>query len=422
MRRWVPLALWALLVAGAFVVGDVLRRAGIETEDALPPLHAHPQLPSAWIVPAVAGAAVAVAALPPLAARLPWRWLLPASWALAAGWAVVLAVADGPGSLTRPLEAPTEYPAAIGAVDADPGLWVRTFADRLYAYTTHVRGHPPLPTLVVWALDAVGLHGTGWSAALVIGAGASAVPAVALTLRVLTDESVARRALPFLVLAPLAVWVATSMDAFFLGVGAWGTAFLALATRSRAAWPWAVASGLLLGSLPYLSYGLLPLFAVPLVVLIVRRPAWPVWAALVCGLVVVPAAFTAAGFWWFDGVAATHETYLISRGSAQRTYAYFAVANVAVLALLTGPATAMALPETRRHRRSPLVWLAAAALVGTLALDLSGVTRGEVERIWLPFALWMVPLAVLHRPPARLLLAAQAVTALAIQGFVLSEW
>ncbi|NEA27798.1 hypothetical protein, partial [Actinomadura bangladeshensis] len=81
-----------------------------------------------------------------------------------------------------------------------------------------------------------------------------------------------------LVLAPLAVWIATAMDAFFLAVGAWGTALLALAARRAAARAGAGsavlagAGGLLLGCLPYLSYGLLPLFAVPLAVLLLTRP------------------------------------------------------------------------------------------------------------------------------------------------------
>ncbi|XRQ08983.1 hypothetical protein ACN3XK_72970, partial [Actinomadura welshii] len=66
--------------------------------------------------------------------------------------------------------------------------------------------------------------------------------------------------------------------------------------------------------------------------------------------------------------------------------------------------------------------LAAAALAGVLALDASGVTRGEVERIWVPYAAWLLAAAALHRPPARAWLAAQAATALAVQALVLSPW
>ncbi|WP_157430907.1 hypothetical protein [Actinomadura macra] len=456
---WVAVAVWAAGIAAAFTVGWHLRRAGLATEDALPPLHARArERPLVWpMLPAVAVAAVAVAVLPPVAARLAWRWLPPVAWAGSALWAVALAVSDGPGALAGPLQAPTEYPAGLAQVRPDPLAWVRTFTERLGGYTTHVRGHPPLPTLVLWLLEEAGFGGTGWAAAFVVAAGSSAMAAIAVTLRCVAGEGAARAAVPFLVLAPPALWIATAMDALFLGVGAWGTALVALAARRRrrgrgGVWRAvgvAAAGGLLLGCLPYLSYGLLPLFAVPLVVLVLCRPRPAVLVGLSVGLVVVPAALTAAGFWWPEGVRATLDTYLISRGSARRSYSYFVFADLAVLGLLAGPAVAYALPGTfavvgravrvalRRGPRALLSGTRAcapgvgvalpvcAALVGMLALDVSGVVKGEVERIWLPFAAWLpaaVPLAWPGGQWARWWLAAQAVTALAVQALVLSEW
>lgn len=150
--------------------------------------------------------------------------------------------------------------------------------------------------------------------------------------------------------------------------------------------------------------------------------------AAAAGFAVVPAAFTALGFWWPDGVRATLDTYLVSRGSAQRSYAYFAAADLAVLGLLTGPAVAHALPRTaaalwRAARSRTAVpgtaLLAGAALLGVLVLDASGVTKGEVERIWVPFAAWLLVAAA---PRCRWWLAAQAATALAVQALVLSPW
>ncbi|MFI6515004.1 hypothetical protein ACIBF1_05520 [Spirillospora sp. NPDC050679] len=417
-RGRIAVALWAVLIAGTFAVGHHLRRAGLATEDKLPPLHAEFRVLTWQILPALMLAAIGVAVLPPLARRLPWRALPLTAWAATTLWTVVLALSDGRNALSRPLDAPTEYPAGLAAVRPDPLAWLETFTERLHAYPTHVRGHPPLPTLVLWALEAAGLRGTGWAAALIILVGGSAAAAITITLRRLTGEETARRAVPFLALAPFALWIATAMDAFFLGVGAWGAALLAVAGRDR--WWHAAAGGLLLGSLPYLSYGLLPLFAVPLAVLVLTRPRPRVLLALLAGLLVVPAAFTALGFWWPDGVAATLDTYLVSRGSAQRSTAYFAVANFAVLGLLIGPATVHAL--TRPRRSIPVTLLAGAALLGTFALDVSGVTKGEVERIWVPYAAWIVAAAALHRPPARAWLAAQAATALLVQLLVLSEW
>ncbi|WP_433252119.1 hypothetical protein [Actinomadura nitritigenes] len=452
---WIAVAVWAAGIAAVFAAGWYLRRAGLATEDALPPLHARARShPLTWrMAPAVAAAAVLVTALPWAASRLRWRALPVVAWAGAALWAVALAASDGWGALARPLDAPTEYPAGLAQVRPDPLEWLRTFTERLGGYTTHVRGHPPLPTLALWALEKAGLPGTGWAAAFVIASGTSAVAAIAVTLRCVAGERAARAAVPFLVLAPLALWVATAMDAFFLAVGAWGTALTALAARGarpaapdgtrqgrpRPALAAAVAGGVLLGSLPYLSYGLLPLFAVPLAVLLLVRPRARVLVALGAGLVVVPAAFTLLGFWWPGGVRATLDTYLISRGSAQRSYAYFLFGDLAVLGLLTGPAVAYALPRTahvlwraaRTRAASPAAAVAlpaCAALLGVLVLDLSGVTKGEVERIWVPFAAWLVAAASLRASGSgrasggRWWLAAQAATAIAVQALVLSPW
>jgi hypothetical protein len=445
----IAVAVWAVGIAAVFAAGWYLRRVGLATEDALPPLHAQARgRPLTWqLAPAVVAAAALVAVLPWAASRLRWRTLLPAAWAGAALWAVALAACDGWDALARPLDAPTEYPAGLAQVRPDPLEWLRTFTERLGGYTTHVRGHPPLPTLALWALEKAGLPGTGWAAAFVIASGTSAVAAIAVTLRCVAGERAARAAVPFLVLAPLALWVATAMDAFFLAVGAWGTALAAVAARRArpdapyrarrggpgTAIPAAVGGGVLLGSLPYLSYGLLPLFAVPLAVLLAVRPPLRVLAGLGAGLVVVPAAFTLLGFWWPDGVRATLDTYLLSRGSAQRSYAYFLFGDLAVLGLLTGPAVAYALPRTaavlwraaRTRTPTPAAAVAlpaCAALLGMLVLDLSGVTKGEVERIWVPFATWPVAAASLRCPGSRWWPAAQAATALAVQALVLSPW
>ncbi|GAA4228219.1 glycosyltransferase family 39 protein [Actinomadura meridiana] len=451
---WIAVAVWAAGVAAAFAVGWWRRQAGLATEDPLPPLFAHARFLSWQVLPAAGVAAFSVAALPTLTRRFAWRATLLVTWATAALWAVTLAASDGLDALTRPLKAPTEYLAGLPQLSPDPLSWLATFSDRLGGYTTQVRGHPPLPMLVLWLLQQAGLGGAGWAAVLLIGSGSSAVIAIAVTVRRLAGERVARTTLPFLALAPPALWVATTMDAFFLAAGAWGTALLAMAASRKSRLggvPAAVLGGILLGALPYLSYGLLPLYAVPLAVVVLSRPRLRVLAALACGLVVVPALLTVGGFWWLDGVRATHATYLISRGSARRSFAYYAFADFAVLGLLTGPAVAHALPATLhtiwRSPRAlisgirapdpipgsmtdgpaerpilPVALLVGAALLGTLALDLSGVTKGEVERIWIPYAVWIIPAAALHRPPARGWLAAQALTALALQALVLSPW
>lgn len=443
----VSLAVWAGLIVVAFTVGAVLRRAGHMPFDGFPPLHASPRLTVIPLLPAAAVALVAVAALPIAARRLSWGPLLALSWLGSAGWAVALAMPDG---LARQLTTPTEYLAGLPAMGDDPLGWLRGFTRDLQLYPTHVKGHPPLPMLILWATDRVGLHGASWAAALVIAVGSSAAAAIAVTVRLLSGEDTARRAVPFLVLAPTALWVATSMDALFLGVAAWGVALVACgataigrATRAREGGPLGPAAlastftgGVLLGSLPYLSYGLLPVFALPLAVLVLARPPRPVLVALAAGCLVVPVAFTIAGFSWWEGVLGTHAAWAAG-GGAQRSYAYFFLGDLAVLALLVGPATAQALPSALGRaaaalRDTPggvsgtdprrLGWLAAAALAGVLALALSGVTRGEVERIWIPYAAWLTTAAAMHRAPARGPLLAQAVTALVVEALVRSPW
>ena len=85
---------------------------------------------------------------------------------------------------------------------------------------------------------------------------------------------------------------------------------------------------------------------------------------------------------------------------------------------MCGPATAVALAHLRRHAVGLLVW---GALAAVLIADVSAMSKGEVERIWLPFAVWLLPAgAVLASRPrfARLLLGLQVATAIVLQTFL----
>ena len=90
-----------------------------------------------------------------------------------------------------------------------------TFADHILTdrpehWTTHVGAHPPGVLLVYVALDRLGPLGGGAAGVDTVLVGASACAAVAVTLRALGAEDVARAALPFGVLLPGAVWVGVS--------------------------------------------------------------------------------------------------------------------------------------------------------------------------------------------------------------------
>lgn len=202
-----------------------------------------------------------------------------------------------------------------------------------------------------------------------------------------------------------------------------------------------LASGVLLGALPYLSYGLVPYLLVPAAMGVLLRVRPGVVVAVSAGAAAVTAAFAAGGFRWPAGVAATHAEWAADPGAA-RPYWYFLVANLAVLALLTGPAAAVGLARlvgpvtgTAWHTRAtgpgagfstlPVLVLVGAALAAVLALDISGVTRGEVERIWVPYAVWLglaAAWAAPDRATGRGWLAAQVVTGLLLQGLIMSPW
>ena len=61
--------------------------------------------------------------------------------------------------------------------------------------------------------------------------------------------------------------------------------------------------------------------------------------------------------------------------------------DLGAFALALGPATAVALARLRNRR----LWLlSGAALVAVAVADASGLSKGEAERIWLPFAPWIL--------------------------------
>lgn len=135
--------------------------------------------------------------------------------------------------------------------------------------------------------------------------------------------------------------------------------------------------------------------------------------------------FTAAGFWWFTGFGHLGVIYAESAARA-RPYAYFVWADLAALVLATGPAVAAGLRRLAVAPRSLPVGaavLVGAALVAVVVADLSGMSKAEVERIWLPFGCWLVvACALLPRRHARGWLAAQAALALAVNHLLFTVW
>ncbi|MQA12936.1 MAG: hypothetical protein GEV09_01875 [Pseudonocardiaceae bacterium] len=424
----------AVLVTLAAVIGAILVERGVPVLAGAPPLLARwlPHVGPGSVFAVLIAAAVVLRG-PEIAARLRWRPLLAAGYLTSVAWTVSLALIDGwTRGVVDQLTTPTEYIAAVPRVTDIPRM-IDTFAGGILSlqpdsWTTHVAGHPPGALLTFVTLDRLGLSGGAPAGVLCILVGASAAVAVAVTLRALGAEDTARAALPFGVLFPGAIWVGASADGLFAGVLAWGVALLAVgAVRSGlAGYVAALCGGVLLGFSLYLSYGMVLAGLLPLVVLLVTRRLSPfVLATLGAAAVVV--TFTALGFWWFEGVELVQiRYYQPGEYGLRRPYGYWVWANLAALALAVGPATVAGLRRLAAAPRGspgPLALLVAAAAIAILVADLSGLSKAEVERIWLLFAVWLVAAcALLPRSSVRLWLASQAVLALVINHVLLTTW
>jgi len=419
----------AALVVGLGAVGVVhawgrwLQSRGTRMRVNAPPLTGNidPRV-SWWSLPALTVAACAAGGADRLARTLPWRRLMWACFAGALVWSAVLAAWDGAAGFTRSPGSAVDYLAALPAIDG-VGSFLRSLITDTRSWPTHVQAHPPGMVLLLLGLRPLGLATPSWVAALEHVAGAASVPALLLATREVAGERAARAAAPFLVFSSVAVWW-SSGDAVFLGVGAWAVALCVLATgrRGRRSVVLAMWGGALWAVSVFLSYGIVLLASVPVVV------AWRRGRLRVLGLACVPVAAIVGlaalgGFWWFDGLAATREAYALSLARV-RPYHYFAVANLAAAAIAVGPAVWVGLTRLRRGEG----WmLAAGALVAILLADLSGLSKAEVERIWLPFLPWLVVGAVAAFAEAshsarRGWLGAQLAWALLVQALVVSPW
>ncbi|OLZ62490.1 hypothetical protein AV521_41690 [Streptomyces sp. IMTB 2501] len=429
----------ALLVTAAVVVGRHIQDTRHTLFVHWPPVfadwdpHVGPGTPAALAV-----AAATVVYGPAVAARLPWRALLAAAWASALAWILSLALIDGwhQGIAVR-LTTSNEYLRVIGRFHDIPAT-LRDFTHHIVSGTpdpwpAHIAGHPPAATLTFVLLDRIGLRGGGWAGMWCIVVGATGCVAVLIALRALADESLARRAAPFLVLAPAAVWQGTSADGYFAAVAAWSLALLALALTRRSH-ICAAASGLLFGLTCYLSYGLTLFALIAAAVVALTRSALrerpTLLLSLLAGLAVFPALFTLAGFDWWQAYHLLVTRYYQGVGGT-RPYGYWVWANLACTVLITGLATAAGLrrtatallprPDRTRPAETRLALLVTATLLALLIADLSGMSKAETERIWLPFALWLLPAcALLPRP--RAWLTAQAILALLLNHLLLTGW
>jgi hypothetical protein len=395
-----------------------------------PPLHAEwdPRV-GAGTVPAVLLAVLSCRYAVDLATRLSWARLLLASYAAGLAWMLSLALVDGPDGIGKILDSSYEYldtarattnlPATLEEyvsripVDAPGGQW-----------PVHIAGHPPGALTSFVVMVRLGL-GSGLAAGLVVTVlAASTAVAVMQTLRVLDAEDAARKAAPFLVIGPAAVWQCVSADAMFAAFAAWGMCALALGAVRRSLL-WSVLAGLLLGWCVMCSYGLPLLALLALAVLVVARTWRPVVPAAVAALAVV-LAFVPFGYSWWEALPVLRDRYWAGVAH-NRPAAYWLWGNLAALAFSAGPLAFAGVAHTLSRRpiaATRSVWLLVAGGVAmVVAADLSQMSRAEVERIWLPFVPWvLVGCALLPESWRRRGLAVQVVVALLVQHLLATGW
>jgi hypothetical protein len=417
-----------------------------------PPLHAEwdPRT-GPGTLPALVVGALAVWFSIGLAERLPWRGLLVAAYAGGVAWLFSLALVDGEDGVGAILEDPYEY-LRTARVTTDLSAALREWVSRIpydglpdtipdANWPVHVAGHPPGALSFFVLLDRIGLGGGLQAGIVVTVLAASTAVAVMVTLRALGAETAARRAAPFLVFAPAAIWQAVSADGMFAAVAAWGIAALAVAAVRRST-VWALVAGLVLGYAVMLSYGLPLLGLLALAVLFLARSWWPLpWAALAALAVVL--TYAALGFDYLEALPVLHDRYWAGVAS-NRPKEYWMWGNLAALTFSAGPMLGAGLtalvrrsgdlepcpdtgsgnsagvgPEAVRVVR----WLVLANVAIVLAADVSQMSKAEVERIWLPFVPWLlVSCALLPACWRRAGMAVQVLTALVVQHLLFTGW
>ena len=358
---------------------------------------------------AVVLALAVVAWGPTVARRLPWRPLVLVAWLVATAWTVSLTLIDGVvrgwvGRMNGTGGYLAQLPHGGSVHSLVQGFAAHIPANSAQPWDISIAGNPPGALLTFFGLDRIGLGGPWWASALCVVAGASSAAAVLVAVRALGDEDLARRAAPFVALAPLAVWVGVSSDGYYAGVAAWGLALLAVAAGRATAYPVPVAfaGGLLLGGSIYLDYGLI-LLAVPASGHPLRHPelAPRHRGAGRCtrrsghlhrSRVLVAARARAAS------------PAVLGRHRQARPFAYWVWGDLVALTCAIGLPAAVGLrrafDRVALARRSGLHVLLVSFVVVVLCADLSGLSKAETERIWLPFAVWLVAAPALLPPGA----------------------
>jgi hypothetical protein len=355
-------------------------------------------------------------------AHLPWHIVQILGYGAALAWALSLALVDGFSGLTKALGAPESYLEDVHQIEGHPFEYIATFTDNPAAHSDAARGHPPGPVLLLWLFDRLGITNHIALGALITALATLTVPLVLAAVRDAVGETAARRFVPVLVLAPYAVWVAVSMDAFVAVLGAAGIVLGIRATRRRAKTSpvLALLAGVCTGVAALFSYAS-PWLGLSIVCVYFarRRPFLNVISGL--GALIPVLAASLAGFSWPNGLQMAAEDFSL-RVEPYRSAIWWAVLSVAALVVAAGPAL---VASARKMRNTPAWPFLVGAGTAVLFSIIAGQARGGVEHAWLPFFPWLTVAAVAPEtqggppvPTPTLLVAVGAVAGILVEALV----
>lgn len=259
--------------------------------------------------------------------------------------------------------------------------------------------------------------------AVVLTAAATIPLSVGVAVFHLTGGEMTRWAVVLTALTPGAVFFGTTPGALFAAVAAAAIALGVVAIK-RTSWPLALGAGVVGGLAVSLSYGVIPLIGLMWLAVALRSRRPMLLAGMGAGLLSVIGAWAIVGFNWFAGFEAVRRQYELDLAQQSRPYSYFLIANLVVFAIVVGPAIIMSVGAVRRDH---LLWLVIPAVIAVGIANVSGLSKGEVERIWLPFLPWVTVAGcwLLHRLSSRgrsVALAAQIGTAILLQALLFGPW
>jgi hypothetical protein len=428
VRRLAAAALpWAALAGAAVVVvaGIWIRDTASGLGAPHPPflMHLIPAVDPLVLV-SVAVLAAGVWAAPLLVERVRSRWRFAGSMyalSLSLGLSLNLARVGVNGwwkvfAVHGSVEGRFEYLTGLPQLQRGIGYYLSHFGALFGGLPTHVKGNAPGPLV---ALHLLGITGPVALAALCIGLGALSAPLAYDLGRTLGGEQRGRVAGVLTAFAPsMLLFGVTSADYAYATLG-----LIAACLFVRPGGRALVAGSIVAAFASFFSWLLLAIPAWTALV-VLRRSGWRrgalLGAAVAGGLIVFNGVLALAyGYDPFSALSATHNVY--EHGfSTHRPYSFWVFGSPAAWALMLGPPLAWFALRSLTTGDGPAVALWSLILVASIV----GFTKGETERIWLPF----VPLAcvaaaaVVAPGRLRLLAGALAFQALALELLFFTVW